>query len=108
MAVAASLVLMAVFVPKILQQSPSGISDSLVVAQQRSPAVDNKENLVVAQQSLQIPEQRPQGRPVSRASRYLANQRFNDYLQAHSNSVYTIGASNYQPYARVTGYDQGR
>ena len=34
------------------------------------------------------------------------NARFNDYLQAHSESVYINGQANFQPYARVTAYGQ--
>jgi sigma-E factor negative regulatory protein RseA len=32
------------------------------------------------------------------------NAQFNDYLQAHNNSVYTNGEANFQPYTKVTSY----
>lgn len=32
------------------------------------------------------------------------NAQFNDYLQAHNNSVYTNGEATFQPYAKVTSY----
>ncbi|MFA5982770.1 MAG: sigma-E factor negative regulatory protein [Methylococcaceae bacterium] len=35
-----------------------------------------------------------------------ANQRFNDYLQAHDNSVYTNGEAHFQPYARVATFER--
>ncbi len=34
------------------------------------------------------------------------NQRINDYLQAHNNSVYTNGEANFKPYTRVTAYSK--
>ena len=34
------------------------------------------------------------------------NARFNDYLQAHDNSVYINNDTRVQPYARVVGYHQ--
>jgi len=34
------------------------------------------------------------------------NQRINDYLQAHNNSVYTNGEANFKPYTQVTAYSR--
>jgi sigma-E factor negative regulatory protein RseA len=42
----------------------------------------------------------------SKPDRQPLNAQFNDYLQAHNNSVYTNGEANFQPYAKVTSYDQ--
>jgi sigma-E factor negative regulatory protein RseA len=90
LAIAASLAIVAVLVPKSFNNS-----------------IINDGNIrVVAQQEVQPAEQAKQ--QYIRVKQYPVNHRFNDYLQAHSNSVYTIGASNYQPYARVAGYSQGR
>jgi sigma-E factor negative regulatory protein RseA len=36
----------------------------------------------------------------------IATSRFNDYLQAHDNSVYINNVARVQPYARVVGYQQ--
>lgn len=38
------------------------------------------------------------------ASQIPLNQRINDYLQAHNNSVYTNGEANFKPYTQVTAY----
>lgn len=37
-------------------------------------------------------------------NRHPLNAQFNDYLQAHNNSVYTNGEANFQPYAKVTAF----
>jgi sigma-E factor negative regulatory protein RseA len=34
------------------------------------------------------------------------NKQINDYLQAHNSSVYINGQANFQPYTRVTAYNQ--
>ena len=59
----------------------------------------------VAQQ--QLPEQ--SSNPVvyvKQTEQYPLNKRINDYLQAHNSSVYTNGEANFQPFARVTAYNQ--
>lgn len=90
LAIAASLAIVAVLVPKSFNNS----------------IINDGNNRLVAQQDVQPAEQARQR--YIRVKQYPVNHRLNDYLQAHSNSVYTIGASNYQPYARVVGYNQGR
>lgn len=54
---------------------------------------------------LQIAQQQPE-QPANPAGEYPLNKRINDYLQAHSSSVYTSGESNSRPFARVTAYSQ--
>lgn len=91
LAIAASLAIVAVLIPKSFNNSE----------------MNDGSNRVVAQQEVQQAAEQPKQQYI-RVKQYPANHRFNDYLQAHSNSVYTIGASNYQPYGRVAGYSQGR
>ncbi|WP_031433454.1 sigma-E factor negative regulatory protein [Methylomarinum vadi] len=93
LAVAASLAIAAVLLPKAFnRQASPDYTSTLAVAEQ--PTFKKNEHSQT---------ERPQ---LARVQAYPPNQRFNDYLQAHSNSLYTIGASNYQPYARVAGYSQ--
>lgn len=97
LAVAASLALVAVMAPKIIKQNTPDAQDVLMVAQQnQQQPVEMNSAEQRRQQLLRLRQQR------------RANQRLNDYLLAHSNGIYTIGASNYQPYARVAGYSQER
>lgn len=95
LAVAASLAFAAVLLPKIINQQTTGDHSAELVVAERLTAndADQAEKPKLAR---------------SQVHSYSSNQRLNDYLQAHSNSIYTIGASNYQPYARVAGYNQGR
>lgn len=95
LAVAASLALVAVMVPKVLKQNAPKTQEVLMVAQQHPQQPVEMISAEQRQQLLRLRQQR-------------ANQRLNDYLLAHSNGIYTIGASNYQPYARVAGYSQER
>lgn len=55
----------------------------------------------------QLPEQ-SSGTVVylDQTKQYPVNTRFNDYLQAHNDSVYTNGEVNFQPFASVTVYNQ--
>ncbi|MEQ1559763.1 MAG: sigma-E factor negative regulatory protein [Methyloglobulus sp.] len=41
---------------------------------------------------------------ATQQKRQPVNTQFNDYLQAHNNSVYTNGEATFQPYAKVTAY----
>ena len=53
--------------------------------------------------------QQQSSNPVVHANKtehYPLNKRINDYLQAHNSSVYTNGEANFQPFARVTAYNQ--
>ncbi len=95
LAVAASIAIAAVLLPKMFnRQTPAEYGTTLVVAER--PQLPKAE---------QTQDDQPK---LVRVQPYSSNQRFNDYLQAHSNSIYTIGASNYQPYARVAGFNQER
>ena len=42
--------------------------------------------------------------PSTQPKRPPVNSRFNDYLQAHNNSIYTNGEVNFQPYAKVASF----
>ncbi len=90
LAVAASLALVAVLAPRVINETGGNNGAQMVLAQQDTPTVESAED--------QVPVMHPV--PVDPKMKY--------YLQAHSNSVYTIGASNYQPYARLAGFSQGR
>lgn len=52
---------------------------------------------------LQVAEKEPVKSPPQ-PPKANVNQRFNDYLQAHNNSVYTNGEAQFQPYARVAAF----
>jgi sigma-E factor negative regulatory protein RseA len=91
LAVAASLALVAVFAPKVIKQNIAPPAP-MQMAQQ----------VPVQDVALTTPTQLVRLRPNQ------VNPRLNAYLQAHSNRIYTIGASSYQPYARVAGYRQER
>lgn len=54
---------------------------------------------------LQVAKQEPVQLPP-KAEKSNVNQRFNDYLQAHNNSVYTNGEAQFQPYARVAAFER--
>ena len=105
LALAASVAILAVVVtPKLMNHKalqPSGAA--LVVAQQDQQHSSQLESM---QQTAKLTS--PQARAAYVNQRYPVTHRFNDYLQAHSNSVYTIGASVYQPYAQTVGYRQER
>jgi sigma-E factor negative regulatory protein RseA len=60
--------------------------------------------MAVPQQSL--PASFAQPGKLKQRNRQPLNAQFNDYLQAHNNSVYTNGEANFQPYAKVTAYGQ--
>lgn len=93
LAVAASLALVAVIVPKVIKQNPSPQTPKTIQMAQQAPVQE-----IPPQPSTQLVKIRPN----------QVNPRLNAYLQAHSNRIYTIGASSYQPYARVAGYRQER
>lgn len=58
---------------------------------------------VIQSAGLQVAKQEPV-QPPQKAEKSNVNQRFNDYLQAHNNSVYTNGEAQFQPYARVAAF----
>ncbi len=90
LAIAASLAIVAVLAPKLFNHLENNSGNHMVVAQKEVQSVEQ-----LNQQYIPVQQYQP-------------NRRLNDYLQAHSNSVYTIGASNYQPYARIAGYSRER
>lgn len=49
---------------------------------------------------------RPAGEANPQIDQSSINKQINDYLQAHNSSVYINGQANFQPYARVTAYNQ--
>lgn len=49
---------------------------------------------------------KPAGEANYRIEQSSINKQINDYLQAHNSSVYINGQANFQPYTRVTAYNQ--
>jgi sigma-E factor negative regulatory protein RseA len=92
-AAAASTIAVAVLVGQNLRNNPVSSSPpasvSATFSQQSIP--DNNNALVQKEKITQ-----PKGQPL--------NAQFNDYLQAHNNSVYTNGEANFHPYAKVAAY----
>ena len=68
-------------------------------------AMVQSQELVPAKEAMAAPQEQPSVsvafRPVDQDQ---FNARFNDYLQAHSDSVYIDGQANFQTYARVAAY----
>jgi sigma-E factor negative regulatory protein RseA len=91
-ALAASTVAAAVFVGQSLRDTPAANSYQTITAMSISPQQPTP--------SFSKPEQ---SKPNKRQP---LNSQFNDYLQAHNNSVYTNGEATFHPYATVTSYDQ--
>ncbi len=90
LAIAASFAIVAVLAPKLFKHSGKSNANQIVVAEKQVQSIKSLNQQYIPVQQYQV------------------NRRLNDYLQAHSNSVYTIGASNYQSYARVAGYSRER
>lgn len=68
-------------------------------------AANNYQSLTaMAVPSQQSPGSFAKPEQSAQRNRQPLNARFNDYLQAHNNSVYTNGEANFQPYAKVTVY----
>jgi sigma-E factor negative regulatory protein RseA len=91
-ALAASTVAAAVFVGQSLRDTPAANSYQTITAMSMSPQ-QPPSSLSKPENSKQLKHQ-----PL--------NTQFNDYLQAHNNSVYTNGEAMFHPYATVTSYDQ--
>jgi sigma-E factor negative regulatory protein RseA len=91
-AVAASALAAAVLVGQSLRDDPSANSYQTLSA------------MAVPQQSL--PAAFAQPGKLKQRNRQPLNARFNDYLQAHNNSVYTNGEVLFQPYTKMTAYGQ--
>ncbi len=98
LAVAASLAIVAVMSPAIIKQTAPNMQETPLVAQQQVTSQASSYSL-----SQPLP---PAGRLV-RVQNHPTNQRFNDYLQIHSNSMYTIGQRSHRPTARVAGFSEG-
>ncbi len=93
LALAASLAVVAVILPGVIKDTGSGHTNTLVADSQ--PAVP-----VAARQIAR-------NRPLN-TNKKDHNQRFKDYLYAHSNRMYTVGASASMPYVQTAGFRQGQ
>jgi sigma-E factor negative regulatory protein RseA len=91
-ALAASTVAAAVFVGQNLRDTPAANNYPTITAMSMSPQ--------------QPPSSFSQPEKSKQNKRQPLNAQFNDYLQAHNNSVYTNGEAMFHPYAKVTSYDQ--
>ena len=91
-ALAASTVVAAVFVGQSLRDTPAANSYQTITAMSMSPQ--------------QSPAPFPKPEKSKQNKRQPLNTQFNDYLQAHNNSVYTNGEATFHPYAAVTSFDQ--
>lgn len=94
LALAASIAVIAVFAVRGINHPAERINppSTLQVAQRQ--AVQAQKPVIHARRSAQPQEQ------------YPLNKRINDYLQAHNNSVYTHGETDFAPLASVTAYRQ--
>jgi sigma-E factor negative regulatory protein RseA len=90
-ALAASLLVVAAFVGQ-------GFRNELLANKPRQTSIA----MASAQSPLPVPRI-PPAQSTQHKQKPLTAQ-FNDYLQAHNNSVYTNGEANFQPYAAVTSY----
>ncbi|WP_411726355.1 RseA family anti-sigma factor [Methyloglobulus sp.] len=91
-AVAASILVVAVLVGQSLRND--------------RPANKYQTLTAMALPQQQLPASSAQSEKSPQHNRQPLNAQFNDYLQAHNNSVYTNGEANFQPYAKVTAYGQ--
>lgn len=66
----------------------------------------NKPSEEIKTASAIITPPRPAGEANPQIDQSSINKQINDYLQAHNSSVYINGQANFQPYARVTAYNQ--
>jgi sigma-E factor negative regulatory protein RseA len=89
-AVAASTLVAAVLVGQGLREDQAGNKYQTVTA------------MAVPGQS--FPATLAQTEQSKQRTRHPLNTQFNDYLQAHNNSVYTNGEVVFQPYAKVAAY----
>lgn len=91
-AVAASILVVAVLVGQSLRND--------------HPANKYQTLTAMALPQQQLPASSAQSEKLPQHNRQPLNAQFNDYLQAHNNSVYTNGEVVFQPYAKVTAYGQ--
>ena len=89
-AVAASSLVAAVLVGQELREKPI------------SNTVETVSASAMPHQSL--PTALAQSGPAKQRKSPPLSAQFNDYLQAHNNSVYTNGEANFHPYAKVAAY----
>ncbi|MEQ1527946.1 MAG: sigma-E factor negative regulatory protein [Methylococcales bacterium] len=94
LALAASVAAVAVIASwdVIQHQTPGQSLQSAFTAKAPAPQAPPNQDIQIAQQ-----------KPSELAP---LNQRINDYLQAHNNSVYTNGEANFKPFTRVTAYSR--
>ena len=92
-AIAASTIAVAVLVGQNLHEKPYSVN------QYQTGAV-----LTIPPQPLTTSLNKPE--KLKPCTRHPLNAQFNEYLQAHNSSVYTNGEANFQPYAKVTSFDQ--
>ena len=93
LALAASLAVVAIMLPGIIKDTGPGSSSTLIADSRQAPPV--------------TVEQVAKNRPLD-ANKQNKNQRFKDYLYAHSNRMYTVGASASMPYVQTAGFRQGQ
>lgn len=99
-ALAASVAAVAIMVSRIPYAPDESISVPEIAMVQPQEPVPAKEAMAEPQ-AQEPPSVSVAFRPVDQDQ---FNARFNDYLQAHSESVYIDGQTNFQPYARVAAY----
>jgi sigma-E factor negative regulatory protein RseA len=90
LAVAASTIAAAVLVGQGMRNDQATINSQTIMA--------------MTKPQLSLPSAYPQTQNIKPANRRPLNAQFNDYLQAHNNSVYTNGEAEFQPYARVASF----
>lgn len=93
-AVAASIAVVAVLVGQSFRNEPMANKELTVTA------------MAVPQQSLSSNTEAQSRKVAQEDKKKPLSTQFNDYLQAHNSSVYTNGEANFQPYAKVTSYNQ--
>ncbi len=77
---------------------------AVIVTQQNELSSPDKGQGVVVAESEQAVKEKVQ--VANKRTQNLQHQRFKEYLQAHSDDLYTHGSLNYQPYGRVANYGQ--
>ncbi|CAG7855954.1 hypothetical protein MCAMS1_00277 [biofilm metagenome] len=90
---------------KWLAVAASTIAVAVLVGQsmRNDRTVGNPQNITAIAQS-SLPVSYPPAQKTKHINRRPLNAQFNDYLQAHNNSVYTNGEAEFQPYARVASF----
>jgi len=89
---------------KILALAASFAVVAVIASRNMNAPVESFQAPALAVTAQPMPEQPPVTVAVRPIEQDQFNTRFNDYLQAHSDSMYINGQANFQPYARVTAY----